>query len=121
MAYLHCHSCDWSQDDFWSWNWSGVKKFWKWSYRPFGYNPFSLLLEDIAFYAKPKIVKMDSWWAEENGFKTANIHSWRMLVRSVKLRFKGIANMKWWTWESWKKSKDNATCPGCGAQNFDID
>ena len=34
MAYLHCHNCGWSQDDFWEHN---------------GYNPFNILEEVKAF------------------------------------------------------------------------
>ncbi len=81
MAYLHCHTknCGWSQDDFWDYRFTA--KAWKqfftfqWQRRPFGYNPFSILLEDIATYIKPGKINMDSYWAKEHGFKSNDVHS----------------------------------------------
>jgi len=69
--YLHCHSCNWSQDDFWEWKWKGLLSFWKFKSRPFGYNPFSLLLQHIAVYFE------------------------------IKRIIKRIKHMRWWTYNSW--------------------
>lgn len=124
MSYLHCHKCHWSQDDFWNWDWSGLKHFWKWSRRPFGYNPFSLILEDIAEYWKPRNITFDHWWAEENGFKSPVIFSWRLMVWSIVNHFRRIFNQKWWTYKLWKKAYDSkkAFCPRCGSsEDWDID
>lgn len=120
MAYLHCHSCDWSQDDFWDfkirWN-----KLHKWSSRPFGYNPLSLLLEDFSWLFKPRIIKFDTHFAEDNGFKSNDIHSWAILLLHIKRRFRSLFTQKWRTYKSWMKVKDTAVCPKCGERNFDID
>ena len=55
MAYLHCHSCEWGQDDFWRWKWTW--RFWK--FRPFGYNPISLMIEDIRGNLRPRYIKVN--------------------------------------------------------------
>jgi hypothetical protein len=123
MAYLHCHTkgCNWSQDDFWDWKWEGVFRFWRWKHRPFGYNPFSLILEDITEYWFPRFVEFDLYAAKEMGFKTKRIHSWRMLIYNVRRHFRRFFITKWKTWEGWKKARDTAVCPKCGRRNFDID
>ena len=117
MADLHCHSCDWLQDDFWMWEWT-----WKiWKFRPFGYNPISLMIDDIREYIKPRYSILETWIARERGLKSNKIHAWRLLMWGWKRHFTVIFTMKWRTWESWKKHKDTAVCPGCGDRNFDID
>jgi hypothetical protein len=124
MSYLHCHHCGWSQDDFWSWNWKGVFKFWKWSYRPFGYNPISCILEDIVQYWKPRWIKFDSYWAVENGFKSNNIFSWALLIFEIKRQVQKFFRQKYWTYGSWLKAKKEKRycCPTCGClDNWDID
>ena len=123
MAYLHCHNCPWSQDDFWDFRieW---KRFFKWTSRPFGYNPFSLILEDIASYWRPRYIGMDSYWMKENGFKGTHIHSWQLMKWEIRRHFRRISTMKWWTYKSFKKAYDQkkAVCPKCGSsEHFDID
>lgn len=130
MAYLHCHTkdCGWSQDDFWEydWSWKAWKKFltFKWSSRPFRYNPLSILLEDIAEYIKPRRIKMDSYWARENGLKSSEVHSWWFLRNAFK-RYKRVKkNMLYKTYEEFKEAhyeKGIAVCPKCGKINWDID
>jgi hypothetical protein len=132
MAYLHCHTryqsltgrgkdCGWSQDDFWEWK--GIFTFWRWKHRPFGYNPFSLILADIAENWWPQFKEFDWYAAKEMGFKTKRVHSWVFLCYNVKRYFRRLFTMKWWTYESWKKDYDSglAVCPRCKKRNFDID
>lgn len=129
MAYLHCHTvgCGWSQDDFWhySYKWKDWKKFltFKWSYRPFGYNPMSILIEDIGMYIKPRYIGMDSYWAKEHGFKTNKIHSWWFLKEGFKRYRRVKKSMVWKTYDAFKLDKKlgYAKCPKCGLVNFDID
>lgn len=127
MSYLHCHTkyCGWSQDDFWSFDWKGlykVFKVWRWSSRPFGYNPISLILEDIASYIKPRFIEWDSMYAKEKGYSQKEF-SWKIMVRSIKNHFLRIFKQKWWTFKSFQKEYDKevAKCPKCGLMNFDID
>lgn len=117
MAYLHCHSCDWEQDDFWSWEWTW--KFWK--FRAFGYNPISLMIEDVAENIKPRYIEFDRCFAIELGSKSNRIFSWRVMVWGLKRHVWRLFNQKWWTWESWQKDRDKAVCPKCGKRDFDID
>lgn len=116
MAYLHCHNCDWQQDDFWEWRWN-LK-----SSRPFGYNPLSLIIEDWFEHWRPSYTKYDEWWAKENGFKSATIHSWRLLWFEWWRHLKRVFTQTWWTSKSWDKARRTAKCPGCGSgSHFDID
>ena len=118
--YLHCHTkgCGWSQDDFWDFHFT--LKFWK--FRAFGYNPLSLMIDDLRDYLKPRYIGMDSSWAKENGFKSTDIFSWRMMAWSLRRHFLRIFRQHWWTHKSWKKDYDKgAVCPNCKQQNFDID
>ena len=128
MAYLHCHNCGWSQDDFWTYNFT-KKTFkelllFKWKHRPLGYNPESILLEDISEYIKPRYIKMDSSWARENGYKTNKIHSWSFILRVLKRYRQVKKNMFFKTYKEFKDAKrhKNVCCPECGSyKDWDID
>jgi len=117
MAYLHCHSCDWSQDDFWDWKWAW--KFWR--HKALGYNPISSLIDCILTYSKPRYINYDWEFANDYGFKTPKIHSWRMLLFEISRLYQQFTTMEWGTFKAWKKHKLLAICPKCGARNFDID
>ena len=123
MAFLHCHNCDWEQDDFWEWRikWTELHK---WRYRPFGYNPLSLILEDIAENIWPRRQHYDQWFADEVGWKTNRPHSWFVMMWGIKKHFKRLFTQTWWTERAFKKDYNAgvAKCPNCGkADEFDID
>jgi len=123
MAYLHCHNCGWSQDDFWNFKFQ-FKNILKWQRRPFGYNPISLILEDFAVYVKPKYIKMDTNWMKENNYSGNKIHSWKLMMHDIKRHLKNSFMQTWWTYNSWKKDRKNniARCPKCHKKEyFDID
>lgn len=132
MAYLHCHSCCWSQDDFWS------KR----------YNPLTKLCSKIKWLGIPRLIEFDKWVLHElceytnipvlrfkthtqdiyvknhrniPSTSTVKIFSWNMLVLEFVKELKIFKRQKWWTYKAWKKDKDSATCPHCGKHNFDID
>jgi hypothetical protein len=116
MAYLHCHACNWAQDDFWTFK-LNFGKTWL-----FGYNPISVLIDDIIYYLlKPRIIKWDIWFAKENNFKSNKIHSWNIFLWNIKRNIRRFFKMRWWTWKSWKRARKTATCPKCGKKAFDID
>ncbi|HPI81931.1 MAG TPA: hypothetical protein PK122_01745 [Candidatus Paceibacterota bacterium] len=132
MAYLHCHTkdCHWSQDDFWNYRfneWKAWKKFFllKWTSRPFGYNPLSILLEDIAEYIKPRYIKMDSSWIREMGLnvKENKVFSWWFIKDGFKRYFRVKKNMLYKTEKEFRKANEEgiAFCPKCGQNNWDID
>ncbi len=118
MAYLHCHSCDWSQDDFYT----------------RGYNPLTKIWNDIKWTCKPSIIEFDDWIVLEAKthnlipikiFKArrglAKVFSWNWMLIELERDIRSFIHTEWWTWDSWKKAKDKAVCPGCGDRNFDID
>lgn len=117
MAYLHCHTkgCDWSQDDFWE------LKFNIFSSRPFGYNPLSLIIEDVKAYIYPCFIEFDSSYARDIGFKSNKVFSWRYMMYAIKNHGMRFLTQKWWTQKSWERNKKTATCPKCNQSNFDID
>ena len=124
MAYLHCHNCGWSQDDFWDWKIKWRELF-HWKSRPFGYNPLSLILEDIAEYYNFRFIEMDIGWMKENKYKGNKIHSWKLLWKhGILIHLRRLFNQKWWTYKQFKKDSDKniAKCPKCKSKsNFDID
>lgn len=112
MSYLHCHTkgCNWSQDDWWDWKWS--LKIWK--FRCFGYNPISLILDNIRYYGKPRIINTD------NGKGCYSVFSWVLMFKDIRRQFSKFYYQKWWTYKAFKKDI-GAVCPKCGLIDFDID
>jgi len=138
MAFLHCHSCGWSQDDFYDielavkyhrWR----KSWWKFGIS-FGYNPITKIWNDIKWLWKPRWIFLDDWilfdimrytgikvnveWMESG---RSRVFSWDWLVVEIVKDWKVFREMKWWTYNSWKRDRDNAVCPKCGKRAFDID
>ena len=105
MAFLHCHSCNWEQDDF---------------YRVDGYNPAKSLTDWMEKLCSGDIDKQFSNCSEflaENG----PISTREVIAREFEKYAKNIRNMPWITEEQWRRDKDEAVCPKCGERNFDID
>jgi|GEM_PF-2423237 len=116
MAYLHCHSCNWSQDDFWDFSFYKTKKGIRWSY-----NPFSVFIDYIERNIKPRRIKFQDSVKEDYGWKRTDPHSWFLIYYEFKRMIRKFKHQKWWTYEDWKKDKATAVCPNCGDRNFDID
>ena len=121
MPYLHCHTkgCTWSQDDFYT----------------KGYNPLTKMWTDIKWLGVPKIVSLETSTVKDlinfthvpiikkpSGAQYL-VFSWNWLVLEIVKDLKVMLNMKWWTYRSFKKSRDLgvARCPVCKKANFDID
>ena len=105
MAYLHCHSCDWEQDDFYSVD---------------GYNPADYLkswMEMLCSEGVDDQFSNDSEFLKENG----PISKREVIAREFEKFAIRIRNMNWVTYELWEKNKKEAVCPKCGESNFDID
>ena len=105
MAYPHCHKCNWTQDDFWSFK-LNLKDS-----RPFGYNPLSLVIEDFKLWIKPRKIDMDSNWMKEHGLKGKTVFSWYLLLLDLKRHSKRIFTQHFWTEKSYMKSDHK--CPKC--------
>ena len=106
--YLHCHSCDWSQDDF---------------YSPEGYNPANYLKSWNNQLCGENADKIDKQFSDDSEFVRENgpISTREVLAREYERFAQRIREMKWITYEQWEKDKDTAVCPKCGAPDFDID
>lgn len=119
MAYLHCHKCGWSQDDFWDFSFGKHRYFWHW-----GYNPISLFLLCVfgkKGYLKPRRIKFDSYVAKEYGWKRIDPHTWYLVWYELCRTIKKFKRQKWWTNRAFRKDK-NAICPKCKSdEGFDID
>ena len=121
---VHCHSCDWSQDDFWDFSFGryGYFRFrqglaWK-------YNPFSLLLSYAKSYGRPAPVELDPQYARDMGWPQT-VHSWRILWNRVCQTVRRLWRQEWWTWNSWQRDINRnggrwPKCPRCHADNLDI-
>lgn len=97
--YLHCHSCDWEQDDF---------------YDTDGYNPAEYLKSWNEMLLNENL---DDIFNGEGEKKTKR----EVLAREYENFAIRIRGMRWVTYEQWQKEKDTAVCPQCGKRDFDID
>lgn len=104
MAFLHCHSCDWEQDDFYSVD---------------GYNPSSSLSNWNNSLCSPEIddqFTSDAQFLRDHG----PISTREVIARNYEEFARRIREMKWVTWEQYKAESDKV-CPKCGSNNLDID
>ena len=125
MSYVHCHSCDWSQDDFWDFrltrghgyvtfvNLGKFKVGWE-------YNPLSLFLSYVATYLKPRRIDHDLWIAKEKGWRRKDPHSWWLIGQEFKKVFWRFKRQHWWFEKQFFDEVDKL-CPKCGARNLDVD
>ncbi len=147
MAFVHCHgrdrrdSCDWEQDDFWSWN----------------YNPIECFFDYVKMYIRPRWVGMDREYVSKGRIArflgtvrviekpyvphpkgvlptlpgqplptTIREHqefSWSILGRRFIYMIRKFRKMQWWTWKSYRKAREAglAVCPACGNPDLCID
>jgi hypothetical protein len=102
--YVHCHSCDWEQDDF---------------YSPDGYNPASYLKQWNKQLFSDEIDEQftdDAQFVKGSG-KISLREVIAKLYESYALK---IRSMKWITYKDFKNDPKKA-CPNCGSENLDID
>ena len=112
MSYLHCHSCSFSQDDYWSES---------------GWNPVKAFQSDLDTLINKDLdeeVQVDSWWMkkEENGFKDYQkvtrrdlvlYHLWQIQSR--------VEYMVYRTPKELKEKNPERLCPKCGKKDLDED
>ena len=118
MAFVHCHNCDWQQDDFWDFGFRKYGYFMKW-----GYNPFSLFLSYVfgrGGYWRPRRIDHDDWCAKELGWSRRDPHSWWLIWWQLKRVVRKFVTQEWWTWNEYKKDPDKY-CPDCGNEGLCID
>ena len=97
MAFLHCHDCGWSQDDF---------------YSPDGYNPFRE--SDIADLRR-------NLFKDEIKLERGTVTGREFVIMELKRMVTRIESMVVMTDEKWKRVKQDWVCPKCGSKNWDID
>ena len=103
MAFLHCHKCNWEQDDFWDKN---------------GYNPFR---QDIVDWLKECLFRdLMSYYDNETG-REIELSGQEVVARELEQKVRSIRNMHWKTYDEWTKVRDVAKCPKCGQRKWDID
>lgn len=114
MSYLHCHACNWCQDDFWS---------------EHGYTP---LRRDTIDWLKSLLFKekisLDTYLCieqkipilVENG-GICDVDPREFVANELERIAKRIRNMNVKTYEEWNKVEDNWRCPKCGSNKWDID
>ncbi len=107
MAYLHCHSCDFSQDDFWHEGYNPIRFLYK-NYEK------SLLSDEL-----DEIVPMDKWWLKEQGVEFVTNRD--IILMKLKNMITTITNMKYPRQKDWDKVKQTAVCPKCLKRDWDID
>lgn len=107
--YIRCDDCDWSQDDFYH----------------DGYNPASYLAGWNEYLYGDKRDELDKSFTDDSEFlrENGNITTREVLARKYESFARKIRNMKWTTYDDFKRDKDAgiAVCPRCGSSNFDID
>ena len=101
--YLHCHACDWSQDDFWSES----------------YNPIRHLLDDEEGLLD--FERLDKSFVGE-GFQTDDeplmgLTTREVIVQNLEKAANTIRDMVFLTPEDAK----GQACPKCGEDALDID
>lgn len=107
MSYLHCHTCYWSQDDFWSKN----------------YNPITWIetnyTKELLEGDLDKLITLDRY-NEKSGSYHETLTNREFIARLLESHAKTIRKMKYRTLGEFK-ADDNPECPGCGERNWDID
>ena len=123
MAYLHCHNCDFSQDDFYSRGYNLVTKIWsdiKWLYKPRWIRLDDWILIDLVNYAKiPVHIRICK---DDNRY----VLSWNWLLLEIVKNIKLFFKMKYITWKSWRRAVERnggkwPACPKCNVKALDID
>ena len=106
MAFLHCHDCDWSQDDFWS---------------DSGYSLIRSILEDLKGFEKrinrgERTISLDGFLAnrvlgnegECGGVKEVGLLDF--IAYELERTGRILRGMKWPTYEEWEKEPNKVCC-----------
>lgn len=130
MAYVHCHSCPWSQDDFWNKSYNPVRFFFKnelpyalrpryasgdkeWV-RPTRFSQFLHLtrIRKVLWAPKqpgkcdipsPSVQSADYDEEKPQIVTEYSIFTWFDLLRSMLKWWKRIYHQVWWTDGEWKR------------------
>jgi len=107
MAYLHCHNCDFSQDDYWSKDgWNPVKSFES--------DKSTLLNENL-----DEVVQMDSQWLRDN--KMESVTRRELIIYHLRQIIGCVEGMVYRTHEELREKNPEMKCPRCGKRELDVD
>jgi len=104
MSYLHCHNCDFSQDDFWSKS----------------YNPIRYLLQWEDYLLGDRLDEQftdDALFLKERGPLTTREVVAQLLEKTAQT----IRGMDYRTLEEFNAKNPERLCPVCGKDELDID
>lgn len=111
MAYLHCHNCNWSQDDFWDES----------------YNPITFIeknyTKELLEEPLDRITKQDAEVHGEDGWHhfIEKLTNRERVARVLENHARTVRRMKYRTMEEFEKMNPEKKCPNCGQQELDID
>jgi hypothetical protein len=98
MAYVHCHNCDFSQDDYWCES----------------YNPIRWLLNWEKDLLSQKLDEVPDW-SEGN-------KPWReLLALELERKAESIRTMIYRTHEEYRERNPKQICPKCNQKELDVD
>jgi len=113
MAYLHCHNCNWGQDDFWSKDgWRPEKSMegsWDDVFR-------DKIYMDHYFFKDYGLE--DKMHEDEGGFW---IRGQDLVAWNLRRLANNVESMVIRTYEEWKEVHKDFVCPECGSTDLDID
>jgi hypothetical protein len=95
MSFVHCHACEWTQDDFWSWK---------------GYNPIRFFFtQEVPTWIRPQMVNLHCYGGR--------VFSWYVLGHQFVKWCRRLCYQKWWTYNTWRNAvkKGKGGCPMCGS------
>ena len=119
MAFLHCHNCDWSQDDFWYRTKEG-----KVSYMSLQIDRIQEFVDQLEVAMDDPNKRMVTGYDQqffEDYFGTKKEVDVRQFVAYFLERIaKSIRNMYWMTEQDYFNDSDKR-CPKCGSSDLDID
>ena len=102
MAYLHCHNCGWSQDDFWD---------------PNGYHPFR---QDIVDHLTKSLFSDMVDITDETG-RRGRVDGRAYVANELEKMAHRIRNMSVRSEAEWRQVKSIWVCPNCQQRKWDID
>lgn len=108
MAYLHCHSCEWSQDDFWHEGWNPVVAFQR-------------DLDDLLYGDLDAIIQMDPQFLKDRGYTQEQFTRRKHILHHLSQIWQCVNNMKYRTEEEYREKNPERKCPSCGERALDID
>lgn len=107
MAYLHCHNCDFCQDDYWSEDgWNPVKSFES--------DRGTLLNEDL-----DEVVQMDPQWLRDN--KVEKVTRRDLVIFHLRQIIACVEGMVYRTHDELRARNPEMRCPRCGERALDVD